>query len=217
MTFSNKDNALLKELSKNTMADLLEFIHLSERLKIENRNGRTSQGNHESVADHCWRVALMVIILGPSLDKKINIEKALKLAIIHDLAEIITGDSPYFHYLENDNNLKEKHINEAKALESLVSKLPKNLRNEISDLWHEFEEKSSNEALFIHALDKMEAQIQHNEASFQNWNEYDIKYAPTLLDKYCQFDVSLNEFKTLVQAESKKKIKDNENQSSRTT
>lgn len=76
------------------------------------------------------------------------------------------------------------------------------------DLWNEFENFTSNEAKFVLALDKMEAQIQHNETDLLNWNEYDVKYAPTLLDPYCCFDSFLKEFKIVVQKESKEKIKE---------
>lgn len=191
------------------MNNILKFIHLAEKLKVEKRNSHNSHGIQESVADHCWRVALMVILLNSSLDKKINVEKALKLALVHDLAEIITGDSPYFLYYENEKRKKEKHIQEAKAIKLLVAKLPSKQRKEITNLWYEFEEKSSYEAQFIHALDKMEAQVQHNEADFKYWNDFDIKYASTLLDSYCDFDSFLKKFKSLIQYESKTKMNKN--------
>ncbi len=188
------------------MNNILDFIHLSEKLKTEKRNGFTSSNKKESVADHCWRVSLMVILLGSYLDGKINTEKCLKLAIIHDLAEIITGDTPYFVYKHNKKMQQEKHINELTAMKKLVKDLPTEIKNEILDLWNEFESCSSNEAKFVLALDKLEAQIQHNESDASNWSEDDIKYAPTLLDPYCFFDSFLEEFKTLVQNESKIKI-----------
>ena len=191
------------------MKNLLAFIHLAEKLKTEKRNGHTSNDSPESVADHCWRVALMVILIGPSLNNKIDIEKALKLAVIHDLAEIITGDASYFLFFDNEKLKKEKHINEKKAIELLVEKLPKIQKNEILSLWNEFEESITSEAKFVLALDKMEAQIQHNETLFKNWTDNDVKYAPTLLDKYCSFDSFLEEFKLTVQEESNKKIKEN--------
>lgn len=186
--------------------NLLAFIHLAEKLKTEKRNGHTSNGNPESVADHCWRVSLMVMLFGSSLDNKIDMEKALKLSIIHDLAEIITGDASYFLFFDNEKLREEKHINEKKAITLLAEKLPKKQADEILSLWNEFEESATSEAKFVLAIDKMEAQIQHNEAPFKNWTDYDIKYAPTLLDKYCNFDSFLENFKLIVQEESKSKI-----------
>jgi len=193
------------------MDNLLEFIHLAEKLKIEKRNGCTSEDQHESVADHCWRVSLMVLILGPMLEHKINIEKSLKLAIIHDLAEIITGDSSYFIFLESKEKREEKYNSERQAILFLTKKLPITLRNELIDLWDEFENNESNESKFILALDRMEAQIQHNEAKSSKWSSHDIQHAPTLLDKYCLFDAFLREFKHLIQEESNAKIEEIKN------
>ncbi|WP_194848402.1 HD domain-containing protein [Candidatus Neptunochlamydia vexilliferae] len=185
---------------------ILSFVHLAEKLKIEHRNGHTSEDTNESVADHCWRVGLMVILLSPYLDKKIGLEKTIKMALIHDLAEIITGDSPYFLYEGNQVMAQEKHEKEYAAMKSLIGELPADVGKEIIDLWSEFEEQSSYEARFVLALDKMEAQIQHNEAPIHNWNDYDLEYADTLLDKYCDFDNFLSTFKKLVQEESLNKI-----------
>lgn len=190
------------------LKELLSFIHLSEKLKIEKRKGHTSNDTPESVADHCWRVALMVILLGPSLGVKIDMEKALKLATIHDLAEIITGDASYFLFFNNEELRRKKYLNEKKAIKILVEKLPLFQKEEILSLWKEFEETTTIEAKFVLALDKMEAQIQYNETSFKNWTDNDIEHAPTLLDRYCNFDTFLEDFKIVVQEESNNKIKD---------
>ena len=66
------------------------------------------------------------------------------------------------------------------------------------------------EAKFVKAIDKIEAQIQHNEMSYMHWNDYDRKYAPNRLDKFCNFDSFLTKFKSLVQEESLQKILNNQ-------
>jgi len=191
------------------ISQILNFIHLAEKLKIERRNGYTSQNIQESVADHCWRVSLLVLLLAPYLGRKIDVEKALKLSVIHDLAEIITGDFPYYIF-ENNLKLREKKFyNELEAIQSLKNHLPKKIGDEIFNLWKEFEDGLSYESKFVNALDKIEAQVQHNEADFKNWNKHDLKYASNLLDKYCEFDPFLQKFKAFVQKESQDKIEKN--------
>jgi putative hydrolase of HD superfamily len=185
---------------------LLKFLHLSEGLKNELRNGRTSTEKKESVAEHTWRVSLMVFMFSRFLDQKICVEKALKIAIVHDLAELITGDKPYFVYEGHQANKQDKFEQELNAMKHLQSLLPESIGTEFLELWKEYEQGETYEAKFVKAIDKIEAQIQHNEMSYTYWNDYDRKYASTRLDKYCNFDSFLTKVKTLVQEESLQKI-----------
>jgi len=192
--------------SMKTLREVLQFIKSAEKLKIELRRGKTSADARESVADHCWRVSLIILILSPLLDQEIDVEKALKLSIVHDLGEILTGDLPYYYFLGDKKKLEEKHLKERLSILKLTEKLPSEVKNEIIDLWDEFERMESVESKFVNAIDKMEAQIQHNQSHASNWNQFDIENAPKLLDDYCDFDCFLTNFKNLIQQESSEKI-----------
>jgi len=185
---------------------LLKFIHMAEGLKKELRNGHTSNGKRESVADHTWRISLMALMFSRSLDQQISIEKALKIAIVHDLAELLTGDKPYFVYEGKADLQHIKAQEELAAMQKIQDILPEAIGKELLDLWQEYEEGQTYEAKFVKALDKMEAQIQHNEMSFTHWNDYDKKYALTRLNDYCSFDSFLTKFKNLIQEESRQKM-----------
>jgi putative hydrolase of HD superfamily len=190
---------------------LLKFLHLSEKLKNELRQGYTSNEKRESVAEHTWRVSFMVLLFSSFLDQKISIEKALKIAIVHDLAELITGDKPCFIYEGQESGKQDKFAQELYAMKYIRSLLPETAGEELFELWEEYEEGKSYEAKFVKAIDKIEAQVQHNEMSYCHWNDYDRKHAPNRLDKYCNFDSFLTRFKTLVQEESLRKIAASEN------
>lgn len=78
------------------MENFFSFSTFTEKLKlIERYKGQfywkdyPRLERYESVADHSWRLALLVLLVSDRLSKKINLEKALKMAIIHDIAEII--------------------------------------------------------------------------------------------------------------------------------
>ena len=103
----------------------------------------------------------MAIILAPKLSKKINLEHSLKIALFHDLAEIITGDIP-INKIYSSKIIKMKQINEKKAIKKLIKQLDPLTQNEIFNSWKEFEENITYEAKFINALDKIEAQLQQN-------------------------------------------------------
>lgn len=185
---------------------LLKFIHIAEGLKKELRNGHTSNGKRESVADHTWRISLMALIFSRYLDQQISIEKALKIAIVHDLAELLTGDKPYFVFEDKPDLQHVKAQEELAAMRKIQDMLPEAVGKELLDLWQEYKECQTYEAKFVKALDKMEAQIQHNEMSFNYWNDYDKNYALTRLNDYCSFDSFLTKFKNLVQEESCQKM-----------
>jgi HD domain len=70
---------------------ILEFLALSERLKCEPRHSSLSNGQQESVAEHCWQMALMALVVHRKLREPVDIEKTLKMILTHDLVEAETG------------------------------------------------------------------------------------------------------------------------------
>ena len=73
----------------------LSILSVAERLKCNTRHSWTSSGRHESVAEHSWRLALMAMLAAdefPDLD----MDRVIRMCIIHDLGEAFTGDIPAF-------------------------------------------------------------------------------------------------------------------------
>lgn len=118
--------------------------------------------NSESVAEHSFRTALMVMFLAP---KEICCEKAVKMALIHDINEVYTKDIP-----TTSMGKREKFIREKKAMTKLLKDLPEG-RSECMNLWLEFEERKSPEAVFVHQVDKLETMMQTAEYKNRNLND----------------------------------------------
>jgi putative hydrolases of HD superfamily len=112
-------------MHKKNTEQLLDFFHLCERLKIERRHGKTSDNGEDKVASHSWRLAVIVMFLAPFLEKKINLLKALKIALIHDLPEVITGDQAYFKHSFDKKEKIKKARRELSAIKKIISNLPK--------------------------------------------------------------------------------------------
>ena len=73
----------------------IDFLNKIEKLKCNTRHSWTSTGRQESVAEHSWRLAVMAMLCiddYPELD----INKVIKMCLIHDFGEAITGDIPAF-------------------------------------------------------------------------------------------------------------------------
>jgi len=191
--------------SISRLTELLKVIHLAEDLKRELRHSWLSDGRQESVAEHTWRVCLMAILLEPELCHKIDGSRTLRMIVVHDIVEIFAGDVPIFS--ASTPELKEqKRQKELEALQKIIAILPESTGEMLGALWHEFEDNLSVEAQFAHALDKLEAQIQHNEADISTWLEWEIGRAFGGLRKICATFPALATLNSLVEAESKEKI-----------
>lgn len=147
---------------------VLTFLRAAERLKTQTRSGWTSAGRAESVAEHTWRLCLMAMLLyghTPGID----LGRLLRMCLIHDLGEAIGGDVP----APAQKAGASKAGQERADLLELTSSLPPALREEILELWDEYESAASPEAKLAKGLDKLETILQHT----QGKNPADFDYA----------------------------------------
>ena len=129
-----------------------------------------------------------------------DLEKLMKMCLIHDLGEAFTGDIPTFEKSEKD---EEK---EASLLDEWVKQLPEPFASEMLTLYREMEERQTLEARIYKALDNLEALIQHNESDISTWIplEYDLQM--TYGNDKVQFSEYLTRLRDQVRGDSKNKI-----------
>jgi putative hydrolase of HD superfamily len=139
---------------------LFRFWQYAARLKAEPRKGWQSkvQGRVESVADHSFAVALLALFEGER--RGYNLEKILKLALIHDLEEAIVGDLTPRDKARR--GLTRVQRGRELAIRELLSKLPPKSRASYLRLWKDLRERQSKEARLVHQLDKVEMAFQAN-------------------------------------------------------
>ena len=192
------------------LSHIVNFLHIAEHLKHEVRHSWVSNGRQESVAEHCWRLALMVLVLAPSLDRSINVEKCLKLALLHDVAEAETGDIPVFE-VQQQGQQHQKYRHEQQAMVHITEVLGGVLGQEIYALWQEYEAQESYEAQVVRALDKVEVQLQHNEADLSTWlpQEKQMVFQSPWMKDYCAFDTALALLSELIQQQAMEKLQEN--------
>jgi putative hydrolase of HD superfamily len=200
----------VQETRKDHLTRILHVLHIAERLKHEMRHSWLSNGRQESVAEHTWRVALMVMMVAPCLDQSVDIEKCLKLALIHDLAEAETGDIPVFENQQQDRK-QAKYYNEQQAMLRIEKKLDNEVGQQIYELWEEYEHQKSYEAKFVRALDKLEVQLQHNEADLSTWLHLEklMVFQPKWMQAFCEFDSGLSLLGELIKEEATEKLQAN--------
>lgn len=182
---------------------ILRSLKLSEGLKRELRHSWLSDGRRESVAEHCWNMSLLAILVHPHLEHPVDLERALRMVIVHDLVEAEAGDVPFFEVSERQTS---KLAREAAAMERITGILPAPSGATIAELWHEFEAAHTPEAKLVKALDNLEVQIQHIWADIATWEaiEYDLVY--TKMERHCAHDRFLRELCAAVRTAAEEKL-----------
>ena len=179
--------------------ELLRVLHTAERLKDETRHCYTSGGRHESVAEHSWRLALTALFLRdefPALD----MDRVIRMCLIHDLGECFTGDIPSFLKSGGDEE------RERTALETWVASLPAPYNEELKALYAEMDALETDEAKLYKALDKLEAVIQHNESDIATWLPREYELNLTYADENVAFSDYLKRLREEVRRETRDKI-----------
>ena len=179
--------------------ELLRVLHTAERLKDETRHCYTSGGRHESVAEHSWRLALTALFLRdefPALD----MDRVIRMCLIHDLGECFTGDIPSFLKSGGDEE------RERSALETWVASLPAPYSVELKTLYAEMDALETDEARLYKALDKLEAVIQHNESNIATWLPREYELNLTYADENVAFSDYLKRLREEVRRETRDKI-----------
>lgn len=179
--------------------ELLKILTVAEKLKCNTRHCYTSSGRHESVAEHCWRTALMAMLLESEFPQA-DMNKVIKMILIHDLGEAFTGDIPCF------NKTSKDEVNESNVLDDWVKTFPEPEQKQWLELYAEMNALETQEAKIYKALDKMEAVIQHDESDLSTWIplEYELQFKYGL--ENVQFSDYMKNLKTEIDKITKSKI-----------
>jgi len=165
------------------MKNILKFLIEANKLKTMPRTGWVLMEvkNSESIADHVFRVAVAAWLMGEKAN--LDVKRAIKIALFHDLCEVYAGDSTPFGYYcglsrkkkkdekllmkwvrlskkDREKKAKQKFNREKKALLKLISSLEPKLKDEIYSHWYDYEKRISKEAKFVKQLDRIETLLQ---------------------------------------------------------
>lgn len=177
----------------------LDALKVAEHLKDETRHSYTSGGRHESVAEHSWRAALMAYFLRDEFPDA-DMDKVIKMLLIHDLGEAFTGDIPAFDKTQADEDTEEK------LLYQWVDSLPETYAKEMRALYEEMAVRETPEAKIYKAIDGLEAVIQHNEASIDTWIPHEYELNVTYANDKVAFSPYLTELREVIREDTLHKI-----------
>lgn|SRR5215510_570115 len=141
---------------KVQLSKLLSFFDFVLCLKQVRRSGwvfKAGISTPESVADHSFSLCMMAMVLSDL--RGLNTERAIKMAMLHDLSESIIGD-----IMPGQISSKIKRNLERKAMISILNNLPTSLYLEYHGIWKEYLDQRTALSKFVHRLDKLEMVLQ---------------------------------------------------------
>ncbi|MBT9259611.1 MAG: HD domain-containing protein [Clostridiales bacterium] len=133
------------------LARQLRFLLEADQLKGVVRRNYTTLGRRENSAEHSWYAALLAFFLAEYGPQPLDLQKVLAMLLIHDLVEIEAGDT----FIYDGEGQRLRRLREEEAARRLFPLLPEDQEGGLWELWREFEEGDTSEALFARAMDRL--------------------------------------------------------------
>lgn len=161
------------------MTDRLEaqfaFLMEADRLKQVLRATTLADGSRrENSGEHSWHLALYAMVLADQAGPGVDINRVVRMLILHDLVEIDVGDVPIHSANGTAHGSASIQAAEARAAERIFGLLPADIGTGLRALWEEFEAAATPDAIFAKSLDRVQP-VMHNLASGGGtWIEYNV-------------------------------------------
>ncbi|MDA3853673.1 MAG: HD domain-containing protein [Bacteroidales bacterium] len=166
-------------MENDNLLKQIEFIKEIDKVKyIQRRTKLFNSHRNENDAEHSWHLAMMAMVLSDYSDAKIDLQKVIKMVLIHDIVEIDAGDTFLYDQNKDHDNTEE----ELKSAKRIFGILPEKQAEEYIAIWTEFEDGISNEAKFAKSMDRLEPLLQNTSNNGGTWKEFGVKYQ-TVYDK----------------------------------
>jgi 5'-deoxynucleotidase YfbR-like HD superfamily hydrolase len=160
---------------KNRLPAVVAFLTDLERLKLVPRKAYVSDlSRRENSAEHSWHLALGLLTLARELDLDIDLNRALVMALIHDVCEIDAGDSPAYGPARPD-----QHVAELACIDRLATHRVR-FGADLRALWLEYEAQQSRESRWVKVLDRVMPFIVNLATQGQNWKDQAIRRSQVL-------------------------------------
>ncbi len=149
----------------------LGFLTEADKLKSTLRATTLCDGSrHENSGEHSWHIALYAMVMAEHAKNHINIDRVIKMLLIHDLVEIDAGDNP----IHGDHDTAQIEAIEQAAATRIFGLLPDDQATAFRALWDEFEAAETDDAIFAKSIDRVQPVIANLETGGGTWPEYNV-------------------------------------------
>ena len=149
---------------------------LDKAKKILRRTSVIGHERRENDAEHAWHMAVMAVLLQEYANEEINLAKALRMILIHDVVEIDAGDT----YAYDPNAKQTQKEREKKAADRLFRLLPEDQGQEMRALWEEFEAGETPEAAYARTIDNFQPMLLNDANEGIDWRENKVAASQVL-------------------------------------
>ncbi|EAS41610.1 HD domain-containing protein [Photobacterium profundum] len=152
------------------ITQILDFIVEIEKLKSVIRNTRpVGLDRYENSAEHSWHVCLSALMLKDYANEPVDINRVIKMLLIHDLGEIDAGDTIIYA-----SETAENKQNEEAGLKRIFDLLPDGIGEGYLSLWHEFEAGETAESKYAKAIDRVPPLLHNLHGNGHSWEKHNI-------------------------------------------
>lgn len=160
-------------MDKDTVARRFNFILEADKLKAIGRQTLLSDGTRlENAAEHCWHATLTALVFfDQAYDQGMELERILKMLLVHDLVEIDAGDT----FCYSAEQRRTQAMREQKAADRIFGLLPEPQAETLQQLWQEFDAMKTPEARFANAVDRLQPLLQAIRTQGRTWRRHGIR------------------------------------------
>ena len=152
----------------------LAFLSEADKLKSTLRATTLCDGSRrENSGEHSWHIALYAMVMAEHANRPVNIDRVIKMLLIHDLVEIDAGDNP----VHGDHDQAEIEAVEQAAADRIFGLLPQDQAAMFRALWDEFEAAQTDDAIFAKSIDRVQPVVANLETGGGTWPEYKVTAA----------------------------------------
>lgn len=149
----------------------IAFLNEADKLKSTLRATELCDNSRfENSAEHSWHLTLYALVLADQAGPGVEIDRVIKMLILHDLVEIDAGDNPIF----GDFDAVAVNQQEQRAADRIFGLLPNDLRDDLRDTWEEFEAAETLSAKFAKSLDRFQPPMQNLQSGGGSWTNYNV-------------------------------------------
>lgn len=150
----------------------IDFLLEADKLKgVERRNWLADGSRRENTAEHSWHLGIAAMVLSPFATERVDVGRAVCMALVHDIVEIDAGDT--FAYDQSEAAATKREREEA-AADRLFGVLPEAMGEHFRNLWEEYERGDTPEARFVMAVDRSAPMLLNITEGGSAWREFGI-------------------------------------------
>ncbi|MEP0961633.1 MAG: HD domain-containing protein [Roseobacter sp.] len=149
------------------------FLSEADKLKSVLRASKLHDASRfENSAEHSWHVMLYALVLSDQAAPEVDINRVIKMLLLHDIVEIDAGDNP----IHGDFDSAVQEAEEKLAADRLFGLLPEDMAIEFRAIWDEFEDAETPDAVFAKSIDRVQTPVGNLANGGGTWRDYDVSY-----------------------------------------